>query len=221
MPQKELCEAIEPFYRKPQEASGSSVDVERMLRIRFLQHWLNLSYPAAEDALYDSQVLRNSVGIDLGGEPAPDETTISRFRRLMEKYNLGSQFFHLVNEYFQENEIKISRVTIVDASIINAPNSTKNKKKERDPEMKQTRKGRHWYFGMKAHIGADSRTKLIHSMVATAANVHDFRVLPDLLHGEETRVWGDSAYTGRSRPLRITRPGPGILPRPRAVDTAS
>ena len=201
IPWKDLCEAIEPFYPKPEGAGRRPVGIERMLRIHFLQHWFNLSDPAAEEALYDSQALRSFVGIDLGREPAPDETTICKFRHLMEKHNLGDQLFHLVNQYLQENGMKVSRGTIVDASIISAPSSTKNKKKERDPEMRQTKKGNQWYFGMKAHIGVDSKTRLIHSVVATAANVHDSQVLPDLLHGEETRVWGDSAYAGQRQTI--------------------
>ncbi|WP_027951002.1 IS5 family transposase [Haliea salexigens] len=201
IPWKELCDAIEPYYPKPEGAGRRPVGIERMLRIHFLQHWFNLSDPAAEEALYDSQALRNFVGIDLGREPAPDETTICKFRHLMEKHNLGDQLFHLVNQYLKDNGMKVSRGTIVDASIISAPSSTKNKKKERDPEMKQTKKGNQWYFGMKAHIGVDSKTRLIHSVVATAANVHDSQVLPDLLHGEETRVWGDSAYTGQKQTI--------------------
>lgn len=201
IPWKELCDVIEPFYPKPQGAGRRPVGIERMLRIHFLQHWFNLSDPAAEEALYDSRALRQFVGIDLGREPAPDETTICKFRHLMEKHNLGDQLFHLVNQYLQENGLKVSRGTIFDATIISAPSSTKNKKKERDPEMHQTRKGNQWYFGMKAHLGVDSRTKLIHSVVATAANVHDSQVLPDLLHGEEARVWGDSAYDGQTQAI--------------------
>lgn len=119
----------------------------------------------------------------------------------MEKHNLGDQLFHLVNQYLKENGLKVSRGTIVDASTISAPSSTKNKKKERDPDMHQTRKGGQWYFGMKAHIGVDSQTKLIHSVVATSANVHDSQVLSDLLHGEEAWVWGDSAYTGQKKTI--------------------
>lgn len=201
IPWKELCEAIQPFYPNPEGAGRRPIGIERMLRIHFLQHWFHLSDPAAEEALYDSRAMRRFVGIDLGEEPVPDETTICKFRHLMEKHNLGDQLFHLVNEYLDENGMKVSRGTIVDASIINAPSSTKNKKKERDPEMHQTRKGNQWYFGMKAHIGVDSKTKLIHSVVVTAANVHDSAVVGDLLHGEETRVWGDSAYTGKKETI--------------------
>ena len=206
IPWKELTEVIEPFYPKPKGAGRRPIGIERMLRIHFIQHWFNLSDPAAEEALYDSRSLRQFVGIDLGREPVPDETTICKFRHLMKKQNLGDQLFHLVNQYLQENGLKVSRGTIVDASIISAPSSTKNKKKERDPEMRQTRKGNQWYFGMKAHIGVDSRTKLIHSVVATSANVHDSQVLPDLLHGEETRVWGDSAYSGQRQAMTDNAP---------------
>lgn len=197
IPWKELCEAIEPFYPNPQGAGRRPIGIERMLRIYFLQHWFNLSDPAAEEVLYDSRAMRQFVGIDLGEEPAPDETTICKFRHLMEGHNLGDRLFYLVNQYLQENGLKVSRGTIVDASIISAPSSTKNKKKQRDPDMHQTKKGNQWYFGMKAHIGVDSKSKLIHSVVATPANVHDSVVLGDLLHGDESRVWGDSAYSGK------------------------
>lgn len=202
IPWQDLCEAIEPFYPKPEGAGRPPVGLERMLRIHFLQHWFNLSDPAVEEALYDSRAMRRFVGVDLGREPAPDETTICKFRHLMEAHNLGEQLFVLIGDYLEENGLKVSTGTIVDATIINAPSSTKNRDKQRDPEMHQTRKGNQWYFGMKAHLGVDSRTKLIHSVVATAANVHDSQVLPDLLHGEETRVWGDSAYTGQGEAIR-------------------
>jgi len=197
IPWRELCDAIEPFYPRPEGAGRRPVGIDRMLRIYFLQHWFNLSDPAAEEALYDSRAMRQFVGIDLGREPAPDETTICKFRHLLERHNLGDRLFELINEYLQENGMKINTGTIVDATIITAPSSTRNKDKARDPEMHQTRKGKQWYFGMKGHIGVDSRTKLIHSVVATAANVHDSQVLGDLLHGGETRVWGDSAYAGQ------------------------
>ena len=178
-----------------------------MLRIHFLQHWFNLSDPAVEESLYDSRAMRRFVGIDLGREPVPDETTICKFRHLLEAHNLGEQLFVLMGQYLDENGLKVSRGTIVDATIINAPSSTKNKRGERDPEMRQTKKGNQWYFGMKAHIGVDSGTKLIHSVVATAANVHDSQVLGDLLHGGETRVWGDSAYSGQRETIRNHAPG--------------
>jgi len=177
-----------------------------MLRIYFMQHWFNLSDPGMEEALYDSRVMRDFAGIDLGEEAAPDETTILNFRHLLEAKDMGAELLRLVNVYLAENGLKVSRGTIVDASIINAPSSTKNKDKARDPEMRQTKKGNQWYFGMKLHIGVDSKTKLVHSAVATAANIHDSQVLDDLLHGNETRVWGDSAYAGQRAALREAAP---------------
>ena len=206
IPWQGLVAAVEPFYPNPKGAGRRPIGIERMLRIYFLQHWFNLSDPAAEEAIYDSRAMRNFVGIDLGEEPAPDETTICKFRHLMEAHNLGDQFFHLVNTYLQENGLKVNRGTIVDATIISAPTSTKNKKRERDPEMHQTKKGNQWYFGMKAHLGVDSQNRLIHSVVATAANVHDSAVMEDLLHGDETRVWGDSAYSGQRQILKEKAP---------------
>ncbi len=177
-----------------------------MLRIHFLQHWFNLSDPAMEEALYDSRAMRHFARIDLGEEPVPDETTILKFRHLLEAHNLGEKLFQLIGEYLEENGPKVSRGAIVDATIISAPSSTKNRDKKRDPEMHSTKKGNQWYFGMKAHIGVDSQTKLIHSVVATAANVHYSQMLPDLLHGEETRVWGDSAYSGQTETIRKCTP---------------
>lgn len=207
IPWSELYQAIELYYPKePKGAGRKPIGIERMLRIHFLQHWFELSDPAAEEALYDSRAMRLFVGIDLGKEAVPDETTICKFRHLMEKHNLGDELFRLVNVYLSENGLKVSRGTIVDASIISAPTSTKNKDKQRDPDMHQTRKGNQWYFGMKTHIGVDSQTKLIHSVVVTPANVHDSQVLGDLLHGDESRVWGDSAYAGQTQVLKQAAP---------------
>jgi len=206
IPWQELSQGLEPYYPQSEGPGRPCIGLERMLRIHFIQHWFNLSDPAVEDALYDSRALRQFVGIDLGREPAPDETTICKFRHWLEHYKLGDELFHLINGYLKENGLKLSRGTIVDASIIAAPGSTKNQKKLRDPEMHQTRKGNQWYFGMKAHIGVDSKTKIIHSVVVTAANVHDSQVLGDLLHGNETRVWGDSAYTGQKHVLAEVAP---------------
>jgi len=206
IPWRDLCKVIKPFYPKPKGAGRPPVGLERMLRIHFLQHWFNLSDPAVEEALYDSRSMRRFVGIDLGREPAPDETTVCKFRHLLEAHNLGDRLFELINAYLQENGLKVSTGTIVDATIIDAPSSTKNKEKARDPEMHQTKKGNQWYFGMKGHVGVDSQTKLIHSVAATAANVHDSQVLGDLLHGKETRVWGDSAYAGQGDAIREHAP---------------
>jgi transposase, IS5 family len=205
VPWSKLYAQIEPFY--PKAGNGRPpVGLERMLRIYFLQHWFNLSDPGAEEALYESRSMCRFAGIDLGREPVPDESTILNFRHLLERHELGEPLFQAVGEYLQAQGLHIASGTIVDASIISAPSSTKNKDKARDPEMHSTRKGNQWYFGMKAHIGVDSKTKQIHSVAATAANVHDSQVLEDLLHGKETRVWGDSAYTGQTDVMRRTAP---------------
>ncbi len=201
VPWEELCAIIVPFYPKPPGAGRRPVGLDRMLRIHFLQHWFNLSDPAAEEALYDSRAMRRFVGIDLGREPVPDETTILKFRHLLEAHDLGARLFELIGNHLEDAGLKIRTGTIVDATIIDAPSSTKNKDKARDPEMHQTKKGNQWYFGMKAHIGVDSQSKMIHAVAATAANVHDSQVLEDLLHGQETRVWGDSAYSGQGEVL--------------------
>lgn len=206
IPWKELCNVIKPFYPKPIGSGRRPVGLERMLRIHFIQHWFSLADPATEEALYDSRAMRTFVGIDLGKEPVPDETTICKFRHMLEHHNLGDALFNQVNKYLTDNGIRIARGTIVDATIIAAPGSTKNKKKARDPDMAATRKGNQWHFGMKAHIGVDSKTKLIHSVVATAANVHDACILEDLLHGEETRLWGDSAYASQKAILEEYAP---------------
>jgi len=206
VPWADLVAVIEPVYPKAEGPGRPPVGVERMLRLHCLQQWFNLSDPTVEEALYDSRALRQFVGIDLGREPVPDETTICKFRHLLEAHELGKQLFARIGTYLATQGLTVSRGTIVDATIINAPSSTKNRAKERDPEMHQTKKGNQWYFGMKVHIGVDSRTKLIHSVAATAANVHDSQALPDLLHGKETRVWGDAAYSGHRAVLQHYAP---------------
>ena len=206
VPWRELVAVIEPVYPKADGPGRPPVGIERMLRLHCLQQWFNLSDPAVEEALYDSRAMRQFVGIDLGREPVPDETTICKFRHLLETHQLGQQLFARIGEYLTKQGLQVNRGTIVDATIISAPSSTKNRTTERDPEMHQTKKGNQWYFGMKAHIGVDSQTKLIHSVAATAANVHDSQVLPKLLHGQETRVWGDSAYSGQRAVIRQHAP---------------
>ena len=177
-----------------------------MLRLYFLQQWFNLSDPAVEEALYDSAAMRRFVGIDLGREPVPDETTVCRFRHLLEAHDLGRQLFDEVQRQLAAKGMKVATGTIVDATIINAPSSTKNAEKARDPEMHQTKKGNQLYFGMKAHFGVHSRTKLIHAVAATPANVADSTVFPELMHGRETRVWGDQAYRGQRAVIREHAP---------------
>src|SRR5664279_3671234 len=185
-----------PHYAKAGNGR-QPVGLSIMLRTYFVQQWFNLSDPGVEELLYESPALRRVVGVDLGVASAPDETTVLRFRHLLEKHDLGGLMLEAVNVHLEAKGIKIQTGTIVDATIIHAPSSTKNASGERDPEMKQTRKGNQWYFGLKAHIGVDAKTKIIHSAAATAANVADCHLLPDLLHGEETRVWGDQAYRGQ------------------------
>ena len=205
VPWERLCALIEPYY--PKAGNGRPpLPLERMLRIHFLQHWFNLSDPAAEEALYESPSLRAFAGVDLGAEPAPDETTICRFRHLLEAHDLSVRIFEDVLVHLEAKGVKIAAGTIVDATLIAAPSSTKNKDRARDPEMHQTKKGNQWYFGMKAHVGIDSKTKVIHAVAATPANVHDGTVIGDLLHGEETRVWGDSAYQGKRDAIREHAP---------------
>lgn len=213
-----LCKLIEPHY--PKAGNGRPpIGIERMLRIYFLQNWFNLSDPAVEEALYESVSMREFAGIDLGLESVPDETTVCRFRHLLERHDLGKRLFEEVGRHLQANGMKVSGGTIVDATIIAAPSSTKNANGERDPEMRQTRKGNQWYFGMKGHIGVDSKTKLIHSAVVTPANVHDSQPLPELLHGAETRVWGDSAYIGQKEAIRRVAPQASDFTNRRATRT--
>ena len=196
VPWSALCEVIEPHY--PKAGNGRPpIGLQRMLRIHFIQHWFNLADLSCEEALYDSASLRSFVGIDLGREPVPDSTTITKFRKLLNDNKLGEALFAKVGQALQVRGFKLNTGTIVDATIIGAPSSTKNADKARDPEMHQIRKGQQWYFGMKLHIGVDSQSGLAHSAVVTAANIHDKHPLPDLLHGNEQRVYGDSAYASQ------------------------
>ena len=207
VPWEALCAVVEPHY--PKKGNGRPpIGLERMLRIHFLQHWFNLADLACEEALYDSASLRRFAGIDLGNEPVPDATTMLKFRRLLEQHQLPEQLFAQVGRVLQGSGMTLKTGTIVDATIIAAPSSTKNADKQRDPEMHQTRKGRQWYFGMKLHIGADSKTGLVHSASVTAGNVHDSHELPNLLHGEEARLYGDSAYRGEKQNQRLKELAP-------------
>jgi IS5 family transposase len=182
------------------------VGLSIMLRVYFLQQWFNLSDPGTEDALYESPVLRRFAGVDLGRAAAPDETTILRFRRLLETHALCGQILDTVNLYLASKGLRISTGTIVDATIIAAPSSTKNSKQERDPEMHQTKKGNQWYFGAKAHIGVDSKEGIVHSLCTSAASVSDVHMLPHLLHGAETKVWGDAGYQGQTEAIQAVAP---------------
>jgi len=205
VPWKELCALIEPYYPKPGRGRPP-IGLERMLRIHFLQSWFSLSDPGAEEALYDMESMRRFVGIDLGNEPVPDETTICKFRHLLEAHGLGERIFREVNAHLESRGMRLSEGTIVDATIINAPSSTKNREKKRDPDMHSTKKGNQFYFGMKIHVGVDRETKLVHSLVTTPANVHDSNPVGELLHGEERVVFGDSAYMGKTEEIKGKAP---------------
>ena len=181
--------------------------VERMLRIYFLQQWFNLSDPAVEEALYDSLAMRSFVGIDLGREPVPDETTVCKFRHLLEKHEIGAAALRAgATCIWRSRASKSPRARSWMRRSSTPRVRPRTQRQERDPDMHQTKKGKQWYFGMKAHIGVDSKTKVIHAVVATAANVADSTILPDLLHGEETRVWGDQAYKGQTEVIREHAP---------------
>ncbi len=205
VPWAELEALVEPHYPKG-ENGRPPVGLGIMLRVYFVQQWFNLSDPGAEDALYESPALRRFVEVDLGRAPAPDESTILQFRHLLEKHELGGAMLNTVNQYLENRGIRITTGTIVDATIIHAPSSTKNRSGERDPEMHQTRKGKQWFFGLKAHIGVDSKQGIVHSVCTSAASVADQHMLPDLLHGEERKVWGDGAYQGQGEAIRRAAP---------------
>jgi IS5 family transposase len=192
IPWPHLLRLIEPHY--PKAGNGTQpMPMERMLRIYFMQNWFNLSDPAAEDALYDSESMRRFAGIELAEDAVPDETTILRFRHLLEKHHLTEAIFAQIRSLLEQKRLLLKSGTIVDATIIAAPPSTKNAEQARDPEMHQTKRGKDWHFGMKAHVGTDKRG-IVHSLVTTAANEADISQLPKLLHGEEKELLGDQAY---------------------------
>ena len=196
---------VRPHYAKAGKGR-QPVGLSIMLRTYFVQQWFNLSDPGVEELLYESPAVRRFVGVDLGVASAPDETTVLRFRHMLEKHDLGGLMLDAVNEHLEARGIKIQTGTIVDATIIHAPSSTKNASGERDPEMRQTRKGKQWYFGLKAHIGVDAKQGTVHTLVTTSANVADSTVLPDLLHGEERKVWGDGGYQGQTEAIQQAAP---------------
>jgi len=195
IPWPKLLAVIEPFYPKGQRGRPP-IGLERMLRVYFLQQWYGLADEALEDALYDSQALRGFARIDLAAEGVPDATTLLKFRRLLETHDLCKGLFTAINADLTARGLLLREGTLVDATLIAAPSSTKNQDKQRAPEMHQTRKGNPWYFGMKAHIGADRDSKLVHTVVVTAANVADITKTAELLHGQEKQVHADAGCTG-------------------------
>ena len=193
VPWKGLVALIDPHYPKG-EGGRPSYPLMAMLRVHLMQNWFGYSDPAMEEALYETTILRQFAGLSL--ERIPDETTILNFRRLLEKHELAAGIFAVINGYLGDRGLSLRQGTIVDATLINAPSSTKNKDGKRDPEMHQTKKGNQYYFGMKAHIGVDDESGLVHSVVGTAANVADVTQVDKLLHGEENLVGADAGYTG-------------------------
>lgn len=195
-PWVELERTIAPFYPKSGGRGRPPIGLERMLRMYVAQQCFGLSDEGIEDALYDSQAIRRFVGIDLGREAAPDATTLLKFRRLLETHLLTESIFNAINAHLAAKGLLMREGTIVDATLIAAPPSTKNREGKRDEEMHQTKKGNQWYFGMKAHIGVDAQSGLVHTVVGTAANVSDVTQAQALLHGDETDVFGDAGYQG-------------------------
>jgi IS5 family transposase len=193
VPWKGLIALIDPHYPKG-EGGRPAYPLMAMLRVHLMQNWFGYSDPAMEEALYETTILRQFAGLSL--ERIPDETTILNFRRLLEKHELATGILAVINGYLGDRGLSLRQGTIVDATLINAPSSTKNKDGKRDPEMHQTKKGNQYYFGMKAHIGADAESGLVHSVVGTAANVADVTLVDKLLHGEENMVGADAGYTG-------------------------
>lgn len=206
IPWTQLLSVIEPHYPKG-ERGRPPVGLERMLRVYFLQQWYGLADEALEDALYDSQALRGFARIDLSTDDVPDATTLLKFRRLLETHDLCQGLFTAINADLAARGLLLREGTLVDATLIAAPPSTKNRAKQRDPEMHQTRKGNQWYFGMKAHIGADRDSKLVHTVVVTAANVADITQTSKLLHGAEQQVHADAGYTGVEKRAEIVALG--------------
>ncbi|MEX6504717.1 IS5 family transposase [Pseudomonas zhanjiangensis] len=193
VPWKGLIALIEPHYPKG-EGGRPAYPLLAMLRIHLMQNWFGYSDPAMEEALYETTILRQFAGLSL--DRIPDETTILNFRRLLEKHELAAGILAVINGYLGDRGLSLRQGTIVDATLIHAPSSTKNQDGKRDPEMHQTKKGNQYYFGMKAHIGVDDESGLVHSMVGTAANVADVTQVDQLLHGEENVVCADAGYTG-------------------------
>ena len=204
VPWKGLIALIEPHYPKG-EGGRPAYPLMAMLRVHLLQNWFGYSDPAMEEALYETTILRQFAGLSL--ERIPDETTILNFRRLLEKHELAAGILAVINGYLGDRGLSLRQGTIVDATLINAPSSTKNKDGKRDPEMHQTKKGNQYYFGMKAHIGVDDASGLVHHVECTAANVADVTQAHKLLHGEETSVWADKGYVSAERESAFTKGG--------------
>lgn len=196
VPWSRLMEVIEPHYPKSGKRGRPPIGLERMLRMYFVQQWYGLADEAVEDAVYDSQALRQFLNIDLSQQSVPDATTLMGFRHLLEAHNLTQAMLVEINAMLIERGLLMSKGTLVDATLIAAPSSTKNEAHARDPEMHQTKKGKQWHFGIKAHVGVDTQSGLVHTVITTAANVSDISQTPALLHGQEEEVGADAGYVG-------------------------
>ncbi len=196
VPWSRLVEVIEPYYPKSGKRGRQPIGLKKMLRMYFVQQWYALADEAVEDAIYDSQALRNFMAIDLSQESVPDATTLMGFRHLLEAHDLPQAMLVEVNAMLLERGLLMSKGTLVDATLIAAPSSTKNQAHARDPEMHQTKKGNQWHFGLKGHIGVDRESGLVHTVVTTSANVSDISQTAALLHGQEEDVWLDAGYVG-------------------------
>jgi IS5 family transposase len=199
VPWEALLALLEPHYPKAGRRGRPPMPAATMLRIHFMQQWYAVSDPGLEDALYEIESMRRFAGLELNEDAIPDETTILKFRRFLEKHDLGTAILAEVNAHLTDKGLLLREGTIVDATIIHAPSSTKNKQRARDPEMHQTRKGNQWYFGMKAHIGVDAESGLTHTVTTTAANKADVTEVGKLLHGKEKTVHADAGYTGAEK----------------------
>ena len=205
MPWKEMMDAIAPFYTE-KDVGRKHKELKMMLKIHFLQQWYDLSDPGMEEAIYDRNSFQKFLEIDLLGDSVPDETTILNFRHLLEEYGLQERFLEIVNILLERRGILVKHGTITDATIVAAPPSTKNKEKKRDPEMHQTKKGNQWFFGMKAHIGTDTKG-FVHTVEVTKASVPDGNVQERLYHGEEKAKFGDSAYQSKEKKRKARKSG--------------
>lgn len=210
IPWQAIMGRIEPYYPKG-ERGRPPRGLERMLRMLVVQNCFGLSDEGLEDSVYEIHSIRKFVGIDIGSESVPDATTVLKFRRLLEEHHLSRAIFEEVNRSLASRGLYMKQGTVVDATIVAAPSSTKNESGQRDPEMKQTKKGNQWHFGMKAHIGIDAGSGLVHEVTATPANEADINQAAHLLHGEEKVVFGDAGYTGMDKRPEVTSKAPGAL----------
>ena len=208
IPWERLERIVAPYYPKNAGPGRPATPLRWMLKLMVLQVIYNLSDPQTEDQMHDCRAVQEFLGLDLGRDRPPDETTICRFRHLLEKHDLMERIFRAINRYLHEAGVRVQQGTIVDATVIRAPQPRRRKRSRegRNEEFGVTQRGGNWQYGMKLHVGVDSRTKVIHSVAVTPANVHDSQVLLELLHGRERRVYGDRAYVGQGERIRRKAP---------------